>query len=215
MIAFSHYRDFIVKDPDEVPHVLGLLVKAVHSWIRYEFETADSGRHGIRQDRIAMDLPYAALPGSDQGHPRPGDVLRVFSTDPELLDKLTRYPGLLRLQDTDAIATPPKVALQDTPILGHRRWRRLRKPERATAGFSRRQARRLARRGHPATPPQATPTDDGQAVLFIRTHSTQTQQRFSLFIGVEDSNQDAAGPGLFNAYGLSVGETGHGVPILG
>ena len=211
MSHFTHFLDILVKDPDEIPHVIGLLVKAVHSWIRYEFDSDEVA--GVRQEKVAIALPHARLSdGVDSRKPYPGDILRVFSVDSALLDKLLRYPTLLTLRELDAVVFSPINPLQATHIIGHQRWCRSRKPERQTEAFRAREKRRNERRQHPGKvtmPGQEQPCPS----LFIRTTSTETQKRFSLFITVHDGDPACGTPGTFNSYGLIVGD-GVGVPVL-
>jgi len=212
MSSFAHFVDFVVKDPDEVPHVIGLLVKAVHSWIRYEFGSDDVD--GVRQAKVAIALPSARLPvGTESRTPHPGDVLRVFAVEAGFLNKLLRYPTLLSLRDLDAIAIMPVTPIQSSRIDGYQRWRRSRKPERRTAGFLAREQRRDKRR-HRTINTARHERQDLEPYLFLRTTSTETQKRFSLFVTVHEGDPSCELPGVFNSYGLIVGDGGSGVPVL-
>jgi CRISPR-associated endoribonuclease Cas6/Csy4 subtype I-F len=164
------------EDDDGNEFLVTHIVTGIHLAI-----VTECGDKATRQDKIALSFPNAR----DQKH---GSIVRVLTSDQEVMGRLLRNPAIHRFATGIASEMQP-VPEQHTFQLVLRN----RKPDRTSPS----RLRRDIKRGKESKSVNRIKTDG----FIVKVKSKTTNLEFPLFIS--QKKVDLAATGFFNAYGLS------------
>lgn len=184
----NHYLSFDVSDQEDNDFLIAQLVRGVHSFLVYEL-----GEQAQQQNRIALAFPQATTKGYITPH-----HVRIFGEDADL-KKLLRYPPMLRYSSA--------LDCQISPVPDCEQWslyKRFRQIDRQSPATIRRERTRAKGRGEKFVIPKRPSSETMPTFLTINLHSHSTGQAFP--IRVQVVKNVGKKEGLFNAYGLSLGE---------
>ena len=173
----------------ESSFLISRLMKGVHNAIVQE-----CGAQASRQDTIAVAFPLAVT----DSH---GAVLRVFSNDRSVLERLSRHPGIYRF------ASEMQLEIKESPSTNKRvAYMRNRSIDKLAPSSIRRAKLRAAVFGEK----EASRSKATHEVFSIEMQSDSNSNSPFFHLRIKTLKKEIQSEGLFNSYGLSV--TGGDLP---